>query len=176
PAVETLLKDKLLPATAAYLAALGELKKYEEELSAQRADAVRSDIGTAKMLLIALAAVSLVLGIGGAIVITRSVTRPLNEAVDTARVIAGNDLSHTVTATRRDELGDLLRALGQMQTALRSMVSQVRTSTDSITTASAEIASGSQDLSARTEQTASNLQQAASSMEQLTGTVKQSAD
>src|SRR5207237_1693878 len=105
-----------------YLAAVGDLKKLEDELSAQRTDTVRSDIGMAKTLLIVLADVSLVLGIGGALVITRSVTRPLNEAVDTARVIAGNDLSHTVTATRRDELGDLLRTLGQMQTALRGMV------------------------------------------------------
>jgi methyl-accepting chemotaxis protein len=127
-------------------------------------------------MLVGLLGVALVLGAGMAWVITRSVTRPLQEAVNAARVIAANDLSQPLDSQRKDELGDLLRALGQMQGALRQMVSQVRQSTDSISNASTEIASGNQDLSARTEQTASNLQQAASSMEQLTGTVKQSAD
>jgi methyl-accepting chemotaxis protein len=176
PAVDALLKEKLLPQTTAYIGALSDLKKYEDELSAQRADEVRADMRLAKTLLIVLMAVSLAVGIGGSVAITRSVTQPLKDAVGAARVIANNDLSQTLDSQRKDELGELLRALGQMQTALRNMVSQVRQSTDSITTASVEIATGNQDLSARTEQTASNLQQAASSMEQLTGTVKQSAD
>jgi len=109
-------------------------------------------------------------------VIMRSVTRPLQEAVAAAHVIARNDLSQPLDSQRRDELGELLRALGAMQSSLHQMVSQVRASTDNISNASTEIASGNQDLSTRTEQTAANLQQAASSMEQLTGTVKQSAD
>jgi methyl-accepting chemotaxis protein len=176
PAVEALLKDKLVPAVDAYGAALQELKTHENTQAVARSAEVNADMKLAKTTLIVLLGIGLALGPAGAIAITRSVTRPLQEAVSAARIIAGNDLSHTLDSHRKDELGDLLRALGQMQTALRSMVSQVRQSTDSISTASSEIASGNQDLSRRTEQTAANLQQAASSMEQLTGTVKQSAD
>jgi len=176
PAVDALLKDQLLPASQTYLASMNTLKAHEEKLSRARADGIRADVELTKMVLVVLTVLSLGVGIGGAVAITRSVTRPLQEAVAAARVIADNDLSHTLDSHRLDELGELLRALGQMQTALRGMVGQVRASTDSISTASTEIATGNQDLSARTEQTASNLQQAASSMEQLTGTVKQSAD
>ncbi|HEY0855757.1 MAG TPA: methyl-accepting chemotaxis protein, partial [Albitalea sp.] len=176
PAVDALLKEQLLPASETYLAGMTALKAHEEKLAAQRADAVRADVKQTKTILLVLTVLALGIGVGAAFVITRSITRPLSEAVAAARLIADNDLSHTLDSVRRDELGDLLRALGGMQTALRRMVSQVRSSTDNITTASSEIASGNQDLSARTEQTAANLQQAASSMEQLTGTVKQSAD
>jgi methyl-accepting chemotaxis protein len=176
PAVEALLKEKLLPLGAAYMAAMGDLKKHEDALVVQRTEELRNGVESAKMMLAVLVIASLAVGIGGSLVITRSVTTPIGEAVEVARVIAANDLSHTVKSDRKDELGDLLRALGQMQTSLRQMVGQVRSATDSISTASAEIATGNQDLSIRTEQTASNLQQAASSMEQLTGTVKQSAD
>jgi methyl-accepting chemotaxis protein len=176
PAAEALLKDKVLPASVVYLNALADLQRHERKLAAARADEVHSSMQTAKVVLASLLAASLVLGAAMAWVITRSVTRPLQEAVSAATVIAANDLSRPLDSHRKDELGDLLRALGTMQGALRGMVSQVRASTDSISTASAQIASGNQDLSARTEQTASNLQQAASSMEELTGTVKQSAD
>jgi methyl-accepting chemotaxis protein len=176
PAVDSLLKEELLPASQSYLASMNGLKAHEEQLAHARAESIRADVELTKTVLIVLTVLSLGAGIGGAVAITRSVTRPLQEAVAAARIIAANDLSHTLDSQRRDELGELLRALGQMQTALRGMVGQVRASTDSISTASTEIATGNQDLSARTEQTASSLQQAASSMEQLTGTVKQSAD
>ena len=176
PAVDALVKERLLPAGTAYMAVMADLQKHEETLAAERAAQLAAGVQSAKMLLVVLVAISLAVGLGGAIIITRSVTAPVSEAVAAARVIADNDLSQTLVSDRKDELGDLLRALGQMQTSLRQMVGQVRSSTDSISTASTEIATGNQDLSARTEQTASNLQQAASSMEQLTGTVKQSAD
>ena len=176
PAAEAMLKDKVLPASVLYVNAVDELRRYERDLAAARGKEVREALQLAQGLLIGLLAASLGLGIAMAYVITRSVTRPLQEAVNAARVIAANDLSQPLDSQRKDELGELLRALGQMQGALRQMVSQVRQSTDSITNASTEIASGNQDLSSRTEQAASNLQQTASSMEQLTGTVKQSAD
>jgi methyl-accepting chemotaxis protein len=105
----------------------------------------------------------------------RIVTNINSAAVAAARVAEGR-LDLQTTSDERDEVGDLLRALGSMTTQLRASIQTVQQATESISTASAEIATGNQDLSGRTEQTASNLQQTASSMEQLTGTVKQSAD
>jgi methyl-accepting chemotaxis protein len=175
-AAETLLNTKMLPASEAYLAAMGQVQAHQDALAKRDAQSLDDGIrGASKALLILLGA-SLAVGAAMAVVITRSVTVPLHEAVGAARVIAASDLSRPVDSQRKDELGDLLRALGQMQGSLRKLVTQVRSSTDSIGTASAEIAVGSQDLSARTEQAASNLQQTASSMEQITATVKQSTD
>jgi len=108
--------------------------------------------------------------------LTRSITRPLGEAVTVAQAIARFDLTHPIHVRSSDETGRLLQALKTMQGALLTLIGQVRGSTDSISTASAEIATGNMDLSSRTEQTASSLQQAAASMSQLTGTVRQTAD
>jgi len=175
-AAETLLNTKMLPASEAYLAAMGKVQAHQDELAKKDADSLDSGIRSASKALLVLLGASLVVGAAMAVVITRSVTVPLHEAVGTARVIAASDLSQEVDSQRKDELGELLRALGQMQGSLRGLVSQVRSSTDSIGTASAEIAVGSQDLSARTEQTASNLEQTASAMEQITATVRQSTE
>ena len=176
PAAESLLKDKMLPASEEYLGAMSKVHAYEAEQARTDAAALADGIRNATSVMLALLVVSLAVGAAMAFVITRSVTVPLHEAVATATVIAGSDLSHSVDSDRKDELGDLLRALGRMQTSLRDLVGEVRNSTDSIQTASSEVATGNQDLSSRTEQTASNLQQTASSMEQLTSTVKQTAD
>ncbi len=176
PAADAALNEKVLPAGAAYLAAMADFQKSEKAQAEGYVETLGASIHSASIKLLSLLVAALLVGVAMAVVISRSVTRPLADAVDTARVIAGSDLSQTIHSDRKDELGDLLRALGTMQAALRTLIGQVRASTDSIGTASAEIATGNQDLSVRTEQTASNLQQTASSMEQLTGTVKQSAD
>jgi methyl-accepting chemotaxis protein len=175
-AAEEQLKTKMLPASEAYLAAMAKVQAYQDKLAQQDAQDLDSGIRSASKALLVLLGASLAVGVAMAVVITRSVTVPLHEAVGSARVIAASDLSQPVDSDRKDELGDLLRALGQMQGSLRTLVGEVRSSTDSIGTASAEIAVGSQDLSARTEQAASNLQQTASSMEQITATVRQSSE
>ncbi len=108
--------------------------------------------------------------------VLRKVGKALEQASGFAREIAAGNLCVSVETDRKDELGELLTALGTMRTSLVQTVSQVRATTDSISTASAQIAMGNQDLSARTEQTASNLQQTAASMEEITATVRQSAD
>ena len=106
----------------------------------------------------------------------RKLTDELARAAAIAGEVAGGNLAVEAGSERRDEVGDLVRALGAMTAQLGNSMRTVLVSSQSIRTASVEIATGNQDLSSRTEQAASNLQQTAASMEQLTGTVKQSAD
>jgi methyl-accepting chemotaxis protein len=109
-------------------------------------------------------------------VIARSVTRPLQKAVEVASAVARGDLTQHIEVNSSDEVGQLLQALKEMNDNLTVIVGDVRSSTDSITTASHEIAQGNADLSHRTEEQASSLEETASSMEELTSTVKQNAE
>ena len=111
--------------------------------------------------------------------ITRSVTVPLRRGGEILGVLAKGDMSREVPAdltARRDEVGDLARAMNAMATQLKNMVGQVTQATSQVSSAAAEIAQGSADLSQRTEEQASALEETASSMEELTSTVKQSAE
>ncbi|MBI0328469.1 methyl-accepting chemotaxis protein [Burkholderia plantarii] len=115
-------------------------------------------------------------GIGIAVLITRSITRPLSQAVAVAQTVAQGDLTSTIDVTGRDETAMLLTALKEMNERLARMVGDIQQSADSIATASSEIASGNVDLSQRTEEQAASLEETAASMEQLTAAVKQNAD
>jgi methyl-accepting chemotaxis protein len=175
-AANQLLSTGLMPAADRYSGLQGELQAFQRSLVdaavADSAATVRQEV----MWLLILAAGAVAVATLMAWRITVSVTAPLHEAVAMATAVAGGDLTREVRTDRKDELGDLLNALGAMKDSLINTVGQVRSATDSINTASVEIASGNQDLSARTEQAASNLQETAASMEQLTSTVRQSAD
>ena len=117
-----------------------------------------------------------VVGMAAAVLISRSVVAPLNQAVTVANRVAAGDLGTPVLAQGGDEVADLMRALAAMSESLVRVIGQVRTSIDGIGTASAQIAGGNQDLSQRTEHAASNLEETAASMEEITSTVRQSAD
>ncbi|QUP56613.1 HAMP domain-containing protein (plasmid) [Ralstonia syzygii] len=106
----------------------------------------------------------------------RSITVPLNRAIEQAEHITRGDLTHAIHVDRADETGRLLLALQRMQDSLQRMVGQVRTGSDAIASATQQIAAGNADLSQRTEQQASSLEETASSMEELTSIVKQNAD
>ncbi len=159
-----------------YVDAVRELIKFQDRRvldSAQRAEETyRSTIAW----LMGLAAIALVLGTIVAIWITRSITRPLRQAVDVARTVATGDLGTRIEVHSADETGQLLQALRDMNEALVGIVGEVRSGTETIASASQQIASGNADLSSRTEEQASSLEETASSMEELTSTVKQNAD
>ena len=108
--------------------------------------------------------------------ISRSITRPLTQAVNVAQRVAEGDLTSEVQAQSKDETGQLLHAFNSMNENLRKIVGEVRSGSDSIAAASEEIAAGNEDLSQRTEEQASSLEQTASSMEELTSTVMQNAE
>jgi len=127
-------------------------------------------------ILFALGAGAALIGVGGALLITRSITEPLQGALELARKVASGDLGTQIEVQGKDQVSDLLQALRDMNHSLASTVGEVRSGTDTITIASQEIASGNADLSSRTEAQASSLEETASSMEELTSTVKQNAD
>ncbi|MBZ8143290.1 methyl-accepting chemotaxis protein, partial [Rubrivivax gelatinosus] len=167
------------PSATAYEAAhaaLGQWWDYNVKLAQEQTVTAAGTYSSAKLALGTMVLVALVLGIGAAVLITRSIVRPIRHAVDVAAAVAQGDLSLRIEAEGRDETGDLMRSLGQMNDSLNRIVGQVRASSDSIATGSSEIATGNADLSQRTEEQASNLQQTAASMEQLSSTVKQNAE
>jgi methyl-accepting chemotaxis protein len=175
-AEERLLNTKVEPALDAYLASLDKLAAHQADMISRISVDVATRYRAGQQWMLVLGALSLVLGIAFARLLTRSITMPMARAVRIARTVAAGDLSSRIEVQAKDETGMLLAALKDMNASLVGIVTQVRSGAESIASASAQVAAGSTDLSVRTEQQASSLEETAASMEQLTGTVKQNAD
>ncbi|WP_290429041.1 methyl-accepting chemotaxis protein [Ideonella oryzae] len=156
--------------------AIGQWWAYNVKLAKDQDVASHATEQSARWILVALTLAALVLGIGAAWVITRSIIVPIQQAVDLATTVAQGDLTSRVYTEGRDETAQLLQALDRMQTSLASVVSTVRQNAESIATASSQIAQGNLDLSSRTEEQASALEETAATMEELGSTVRHNAD
>jgi methyl-accepting chemotaxis protein-1 (serine sensor receptor) len=111
-----------------------------------------------------------------ALLIMRTVARPLERAVAVVDRVAAGDLTVRVESASRDETGRLLEGLTKMRDNLAGAVELIRNSAETVGSASRQIAVGHADLSARTEEQAASLEQTASSMQELAATVKHNAD
>ena len=172
----TEMMTKMVPIPKAYKEKVLALIAIQDAQMRHGSEQVQSDFSTNRLLLIALAIISIGVGTLLGWVIVRAITRPLREAVTFAEAIASGDLTRTIHSDYRDETGILLRALMEMKTRLVDIVQEVQFGSASISSAAAQIVAGNQDLAARTEEQASSVEQTASSMEQITATVKNTAD
>jgi len=165
-----------LPALDALQTTIGGLATLQKDLARDAMTDIGARVDATRFTALLLCVLALGCGATGAWLITRSVTRPIVQAVSLAEAVAAGDLRTRPYQATRDETGQLLQALHAMSGSLQQIVSRVRGGTETIASASSQIASGNQDLSARTEQQASVLEETASSMEELTSTVRHNAD
>lgn len=170
------LVKEMLPVQATYLAALDAFMRSQVESMERFGSEATQTAKNAKIVMIGLALVAVVLAIAIAITMTRSITKPIAQAVHVAQTVAAGDLTSHVEVHRTDEAGQLLTALVKMNEGLTGIVRQVRQGSESIATGASQIATGNADLSHRTEEQASSLQQTTASMQQIAGTVKHGAE
>ncbi len=172
----TIYEGDMTQSRIRYLAALKAFSDKQGALLDATAVEIKQQYQSGRLLLIMLGVAAIALGVLAAWWITRTITRPINEAVKVAETVSSGDLTSDIQIHSNDETGQLMHALKTMNTNLVNIVGQVRTGTELIATASTQIAAGNQDLSSRTEEQASSLEETASSMEELTSTVRFNAE
>jgi len=133
------------------------------------------DTEQARMLQIGGTLLALIFGALAAVIITRQITRPLQQTLTVVDRIASGDLTQDLVVTRRDELGTLQVGIQRMGTTLRELIGGIR---DSVT----QIASAAEELSAVTEQTSAGVNsqkvetdQVATAMHEMSATVHEVA-
>jgi methyl-accepting chemotaxis protein len=175
-AADAFFNQELPKVTAGLLDRVDQLSRFQDDSVQELFDASARSSRLGLSVLAVATLLALLLGPLFAWRVTRSVTRPLRHAVDLASAVARRDLTVDIDARGKDEVAQLLGALGAMTRNLRSALGEVRSGSDAIASAAAEITAGNLDLSSRTEQQASSLAQTAATMEELTATVRQNAD
>ena len=157
---------------------IGRLKALEDSVSASivsTADELKRQAQRDLWWYLAIAVVTAVIAIGMAILIVRTITRPLQRAL-VSIAERGDDLTQRLPVPGSDELSRLYQAVNDASAQTEQLIAEMKRNAQSVALASNEIAQGNQDLAQRTEEQSASLVQTASSMEQMTATVRQNAD
>ncbi|MCX7247049.1 MAG: methyl-accepting chemotaxis protein, partial [Burkholderiales bacterium] len=176
PEIIALMQGGLRKSQTEYIKAVNDLVDFQTEVMTEDGKAAGVQAEGAQRMMLILSAVAALLTVFFAWFITRSITVPLNLAVQVAQKVAAGDLTSHIEVMSKDETGTLTLALKDMNDSLKKIVGEVRSGTEAIGSGTKQIASGNADLSQRTEEQASSLEETASSMEELTSTVKQNAE
>ena len=173
---ERVFAQEFLPATRQFIDLISKLSSVQRADIDARAQDIQGEYASANLWMIVIGAIGLLSGLLLAVLLTRSITHPLSDALAVARTVAANDLTSNIAVRSRDEIGQLMRALQTMNGNLAATVARIRAGVDNIASASGQIAAGNTDLSSRTEQQAASLERDGGVHGELSSTVKQNAD
>jgi methyl-accepting chemotaxis protein len=157
-----------------------------EELIRMNRDQARAEIehgdaiySRGNMLIIIAIIIGLSIAAFLAFIITRTITNGISRGVGFAEEIAEGNLTSNIEKEyidRKDEIGQLARALQHMVEQLRDIIGDVIGSADNITGASQEMSSTSQQMSQGASEQASSAEEISSSMEQMVANIQQNTD
>ncbi|MED7669212.1 methyl-accepting chemotaxis protein [Pseudomonas moraviensis subsp. stanleyae] len=140
----------------------------ESEKSAAHYETSRT-IVTLFIALAALATVAL------AMLLTRSIVRPLSSAVDAAESVAKGDLTRPIETHGNDEVSRLLKALATMQQNLRETLQGISGSATQLATAADELSAVTVNSTQGLQEQNNEIEQAATAVNQMTAAVEEVA-
>ncbi|WP_247648318.1 methyl-accepting chemotaxis protein [Pseudodesulfovibrio sp. zrk46] len=108
--------------------------------------------------------------------LANTMTDPIIRSGDFTRSISEGDLTATIAASGKDEVGQLARDLGDMGTKLRTVVSEVRTAVDEVASGSSQLAATAGSLAQGATEQSSNVEEVGASMEQMLSNISQNAE
>ncbi|AZP72555.1 HAMP domain-containing protein [Pseudomonas poae] len=155
---------------------IGEVSTNKQERAREANQQISEIADRSRLQMIALVIAATLLGVVIGVLVTRSITKPLNGAVAAANRMAAGDLSQDLQANSRDETGQLLAAMQNMTERLRSILGDVRSSANSLSSASEQVSSTSQSLSQAANEQAASVEQTSASVEEMSASIAQNTE
>ncbi|SEO52107.1 methyl-accepting chemotaxis protein [Pseudomonas sp. ok266] len=151
---------------------LADLFAKQVAAESQKSAAHYENSRTIVSLFIALAALATV---ALAMMLTRSIVRPLSSAVSAAESVAQGDLTRPIETHGNDEVSRLLKALATMQQNLRDTLQGISGSATQLATAADELNAVTLDSTQGLQQQNNEIEQAATAVNQMTAAVEEVA-
>ncbi|WDP83857.1 MAG: methyl-accepting chemotaxis protein [Desulfobacter sp.] len=126
---------------------VGDLPALLETFHGAMKDVADHLSATIKRIFLIIGGVMVGLIIGIAIIITRSITKPLAQTVTHVNDIADGDFLNTLEIKNTDELGTMVKAMNQMGGRLKEMVLEIKKGIDTLNSSVGDLSSFSDQMS-----------------------------
>lgn len=126
-------------------------------------------------LVIGLLIAATVLTVLGALLLTRSIVKPIEEALQAAEQVADGDLAKVIRAEGNDEAARLQRAMARMQDKLRDTLQLIAGSATQLASAAEELNCVTDESARGLQQQNNEIEQAATAVTEMTSAVEEVA-
>jgi methyl-accepting chemotaxis protein len=120
--------------------------------------------------------IALLSAVGGALWISRTLSRGLKAVGDALGAVASGDLINQAQVHTNDEIKDLVDTVNMMIDRLRIVVSDATAASENVSAGSQELAASSEQVSQGATEQAASAEEASASMEEMAANIKQNAD
>lgn len=173
--VEKLINGPLIEYAESMISALKKVSMLNSE-GASAAAAASDDAYTENIIAILATITTILLTmVALATCFTKSIVKPLSDAVSIAHQIASGNLCQTIRISGKDETSALLTSLSQMQHELKSTISQIASYSDQLASASEELQAVTEDANKGLHQQNVEIDQAATAVNEMTAAVEEVA-
>ncbi|QJI28045.1 methyl-accepting chemotaxis protein [Pseudomonas sp. ADAK18] len=154
---------------------LHELVILNKVSANQAATLAQSVFSRSRSWVIGMIAVTALITIGLALLLTRSIVLPLSQSLKVAQGVASGDLTGEITVSGKDEPARLQQALKSMQESLRETIRRISDSSNQLASASEELSCVTEDATRGLHQQSQEIEQAATAVNQMTVAVEEVA-
>ncbi len=155
--------------------ALVELQRINRSEARNAADRAEQVYEAAFAWVLATIVLAALLTVVLALVFTRSIVRPLNQAVQVAETVATGDLTQPIAIEGTDEPARMLVALKTMQQSLRVTIQGISDSSSQLASAAEELNAVTEDSTRGLHQQNHEIEQAATAVNEMTAAVDEVA-
>lgn len=154
-------------ADAALAALLGSLR---QQMDNERKTLERA-ILMGRSVIISTAAIGSLIALALAILMIRSITRPVTHGVQVFEAIAAGDLTRRMNLDQRDEIGRLGAASDRMVDSVSQVVTQARALADQLDRSAGELSDVSHDMLSQSQEMATQAESVAAATEQMSSNI-----
>jgi methyl-accepting chemotaxis protein len=159
--------------------AMTALSRIKEANAKTASDDTTMLYATSRALILTVLGISVVIGVGLGLLISRSLTKQLggepDVAADIANKIAAGDLTVAVNVKSGDTTS-LMAAMQAMVSKLTQIFGEVRGAVDALSSASEEISATAQSISQATSEQAASVEETSASIEQMSSSINQNTE
>lgn len=115
--------------------------------------------------------IAIIAGLIVSTLIIKNILKSMIAAKAAAESAATGDLSHELTITSDDEVGDLMKSYNTMITNLRRIVGEINTTTSALASSSEELSATADDMNKGTQELSSQTDQVVTAMTEVSQTI-----
>ena len=159
-----------------YIKNINALVEFQTQLMQKTGKEADAAADSAMFMILTIAGASLLLAIGFAWWITRSITVPIKQASAAAESLSNGDLTVNIEVSSKDEVGVMMGAMQNLTGKLNQIIGEVKGAADALSNAAGQVSATAQTLSQSSSEQAASVEETTASIEEMTASINQNTE